>query len=177
MKHLYLLLPLFALACAQTPNQKQSLTEQNITIGQNLKANRYSNIYFSSQPSTEDIKTLKEQGFTHIVNLRPSSEYDEASERKTTKEVEMIYSQVPFKKSNSLTDPFISKVTKAVVKHRKKGKTLVHCGSGNRAALWVGGHFHKDHKYDKEASIEMAQKMGMTSEKMLEKLKVYLKNK
>ncbi len=149
--------------------------EQGLVIGKNLKAKNFETIYFSGQPDNEDLLALKEQGFETIINLRKSSEYDEVSEAKLSKELGFHYKQIPFDgRTDQLTDEFISSVTKVVMDQRDKGKILIHCGSGNRVALWVGGHFAKDHKYSAKDAIEMAKKMGLTSAGLEKKLKVYL---
>lgn len=158
----------------QTKKEDSALSQQNIKIGDSLIAHRYSNIYFSGQPEMGDLKELKKQGFVHIINLRQASEYDEALEKKTAKSQNLQYSHIPFSPQSPLTNTFIEKVTAAVMKHRKDGKTLIHCSSGNRVALWIGGHFYKDHKYNKEDSVKIAKEMGMASSKMLEALNKYL---
>lgn len=149
--------------------------EEGVSLVGEQKASRYGNIYFSAQPKISDLKTLKKQGFRSIVNLRRSSEYDEASEKKMASELGIHYAQVPFDgKSGKLDDSFISAVTKAVVAHRKAGKVLVHCSSGNRVGLWVGGHFKKDHGYSAAEALATAKKSGLKNEGLEKKLKNYL---
>lgn len=178
MKAYSIFLCLFLVACASGPTKSSNQkVEENISIGVNLNAHRYADIYFSGQPSLLDIRNLKKQGFTHIINFRESSEYDEKSERRLAKSLGMNYTQVPFNGKKPLTDSYIDSVTKAVKAHRSEGKTLVHCGSGNRVGVWVGGHFYKDHKYSKKQSVIMAKKMGMKHEKPLLKLQDYLSTK
>ena len=66
-------------------------------------------------------------------------------------------------------------MTTAVKKHRKKGKVLIHCASGNRVGVWLGGHFHKDHGFSKEESLALAKKLGLTQEQAIANVKKYLK--
>ena len=178
MKIYTLILCSFLVACASN-SYKASPTkvEENIPIGVSLKANRYDNIYFSGQPSLLDIRKMKKQGFTHIINLRESSEHDEKAERLLAKSLDIKYTQKPFIGKKPLTDEYIDSVTQAVKAHRHEGKTLIHCGSGNRAGVWAGGHFYKDHKYSKNQSVVIAKKMGMKREKPLLKLQDYLNSK
>jgi len=159
------ILPFFLISCSSTETQTK------------LKTYEYSNIHFSAQPNNDQIKTLKDQGFSTIINLRDPKEHNEALEKETSKDVGLNYYNIPFYKNSKLDDQYISKVTKAVMKHRKEGKILIHCSSGNRAALWVGGHFHKDHKFSKEKSVELAKSLGLTKKGALTKLEKYLEKK
>ncbi len=175
MKYLWLLFVF--VACAQTSKTPDAnLYDSNKALTENLKASRYSNIYFSGQPKSEDWKTLKEQGFTHVINLRQSKEYDEKAEAKQLKELGIIYSHMPMDAKQPLSVAQVKGTTDAVVAHRKKGKTLVHCGSGNRAAYWAGAHFYLDHDYPKDEAIKMAKKLGLTSDKLATKLDQFIEN-
>jgi uncharacterized protein (TIGR01244 family) len=151
--------------------------EQNLKIGHNLKAHRYSNLYFSAQPSTKDWASLKEQGFKTVINLREPNEenYDEKIEKKILKRQGITYINIPTPKKNPVTDRFIDDVTTAVKKNRPNGKVLIHCSSGNRVGMWLGGHFHKDHGLSKKESLELAQKLGLNKPNAIEKVKSYLK--
>lgn len=170
MKCLILLSFFIVSACASQPK----LIEEKVRIGDQLTASRYSNLYFSGQPTMKDIEALKKQGFAAVINLRHKSEYNEAEEAKAVTSNNMTYKNVAFSKNTDLSDLLISKITEAVVKNRSKGKVLVHCSSGNRVGVWLGGHFHKDHQYSKDKSRKVARKLGLQDERALEKLDRYL---
>ena len=159
---------------AQSSDAKKDQSEESTRIGDSLRASRYSNLYFSGQPSHKDWASLKKQGFTHIINFRKASEIDEAKEKKEVEDLGMIYSHMPMDSSLPLTKSKVESVTKAVLKYRKKGKTLIHCGSGNRVAYWVGAHFYLDHKYSGPDAVAMAEKMGLTSSGLKRKLKKFI---
>ena len=156
--------------------KKLQESASNSKIGKSLTANKYSNIYFSRQPHINEYKDLKDQGFALVVNLRNPSEHNEAAENEVVTKLGMKYVNIPFDSSDVLDDNFINRVTAKVKKHRKAGKILIHCSSGNRAGLWAGGHFRKDHKYSKEKSIAIAKEFGITKPEILSKLQAYLKN-
>ena len=162
------------ISCSSNSTKKH---ESNITIGKELNAHRYADIYFSGQPSNAEWKNLKEQGFTNIINLRSPKEYNEKLERKKIQAQGLHYSNIPFTGKSKLTDKYIDQVTKAVMKHRKEGKTLVHCSSGNRVGIWLAGHFHKDHELSKEDSLVMAKKLGLENEGAIQKAKAYFDQK
>lgn len=147
--------------------------ENSVQIGDNLDTFHYKDIYFSKQPSVADFAKLKEQGFAHIINFRETSEHDVAAEKKQVESLGMVYTHLPFPKEK-LSKEFIDKVTGNVVKHRKEGKTLIHCSTGNRVALWVGGHFYRDHNYSKEKSLTTAKENGLNNPEAISKLEKFL---
>lgn len=177
MKFLKAILVTLAVSgCAHLDNGKHAKAmEYNQTIGDNLVAHKYGNIYFSGQPSTQDIAKLKKQGFVHIINMRKSVEenYKESEESQNVKKVDINYSHAPIDLNQPLTDQYIEKVVAEIMTHRKEGKTLVHCSSGQRVALWTGAHFYKDHGYSKTRVEDLTEKMGLEKQLLKEKLKEY----
>ncbi len=151
-------------------------TNSNIHFGKNLNGYKYGDIYFSGQPSNDDFNELKEQGFSTVINLREKSEYNEKSERDIVKSTRMKYVNIPFPKEMNLTNKMISRVTSAVMESRGEGKVLVHCSSGNRVGLWLGGHFYKDHGFSKQRSLSTAKKLGLSKKEAIDKLSIFLNN-
>jgi protein tyrosine phosphatase (PTP) superfamily phosphohydrolase (DUF442 family) len=151
--------------------------ESGITITKELTGNRWGAIYFSAQPVTSDFSVLKNNGFKTIINLRDKNEgdYKESTESSEVKRLGMNYYNIPFTMKMDMTDEYIEKVTSNVMKHRKEGKILIHCSSGNRVAIWLGGHFKKDHKFSNEKSLMLAKELGLNNSTAEEKLKAYLK--
>ncbi len=143
-----------------------------------FSATRYSNIYFSGQPPLDSFDKLKALGFQNIVNLRTSNEgnYDEKTEAQRVKEAGLNYTHIPVRGSAPLTDQKIEEITQAIVKNRSLGKTLVHCSSGNRVALWAGGQFYKDHGVSKEDAQKIARQIGLTKVSLQENLKNFLED-
>lgn len=175
MKGIMLVTILLLGACTK----KSEPIDEHLKLTENLSASRYSNLYFSGQPSMNDFSELKEEGFTAIINLRSEGEesYSETQESKAVKDLGLSYEHVAFDKEGLLTDEIIEKITSKVVKHRKDGKVLVHCSSGNRVALWLGGHFYKDHKHSKKEAKAIAKKLGLKKEEAVKKLNEYLAEK
>jgi len=165
---------IFLTSCSHHTGKKKSKVEQNVAIGINLKANRFDNLYFSEQPTHIDLKNLKSQGFTTVINLRGPKEYDEKLEKKIITESGLNYYNIPFYKKSNLSNEYIDKVTKKIMKHRRDGKLLVHCSSGNRVGIWLGGHFFKDHGLSKEKSLKMARDLGLTKKSAEKKLRKFL---
>ncbi|MDA8792761.1 sulfur transferase domain-containing protein [Bacteriovoracaceae bacterium] len=175
------LILIFFISCAN--NQKNSSKnfpkETNVSITDSLTGNRWSNIYFSGQPSEKDYQKLREDKFSAVINLREKSEksYSEKWEQGIAQKNGLAYYNHPFSMNKELTDDYITKVTKSIVKHRKEGKVLVHCSTGNKVGVWLGAHFKKDHKFSSEKSLELAQELGLKKSIAIEKLKAYLSSK
>ena len=177
MKKLFaILFSLILIGC--TEDKKETKVNSHEVIP-GFKATQYMDIYFAGQPTDENFAELKKAGFASVINLRQATEgsYTEAKEKEAVEKASLIYTHIPMSGSEELTDELISKITSAIMKNRKLGKTLVHCGSGNRAAYWAGGHFFKDHKFSKEESMSVAKSLGLTSSKLTDKLEDYLSKK
>ena len=174
MKKLLLTFVTFLLiACTHTPQKLQS----GMVIGNDLKANRYGTLYFSGQPKLESFSNLKKEGFSTVINLRDPSEYSEGKERSKALESGLKYYNIPFQAKAPLTDSYIQKLTSQVMKVRKTGKVLIHCSSGNRVGVWLGGHFFKDHKYSKLESLKVVKQLGLSHQAALRKLQDYFDTK
>lgn len=157
-------------ACVHKPSNLTSLND-------GFDAYRYEDLYFSGQPSQDDFRSLKDQGFVAVINLRQPEEYDEASEREQIASLGLAYESAPMLGSGPLSDEEVIAITAAVKKHKDKGKVLVHCGSGNRVAVWLGAHFHQDHGYSKQQASEKAKSLGLTKSGAEKKLSDYLSSK
>ncbi len=175
MKQLIVLFLLTGLIGCSSAKKEAGISE--VEIGQSLAAKKYSNIYFSSQPKVSDFNALQNEEFVLVVNLREPEEHNESAEKNAVKNAGMAYANVPFPASAGLNDALIESVTTVVMKHRKAGKILIHCSTGNRSGVWAGGHFHKDHGSSKKESIAIAKKLGVNKPEAMEKLKTYLSKK
>ena len=113
---------------------------------------------------------------TSVINLRTAVEgnYDASIEKQRAEAAGLNYTHTPVKGGAPLTDQRIDEITQAIAKNRSLGKTLVHCSSGNRVALWSGGHFFKDHGVSKEDAYKIALKVGLTKETLQKNLNQYL---
>ena len=168
----------FAVSCTskKDPESVTKTKTKTVKIATDLRASQYMTIYFSGQPTEENFLELKKSGFTTVINLREDGEgaYSERAERDAVNAAELNYFHIPMNANAQLDDPIIQKITAKVRENRKSGKILVHCGSGNRAALWAGGHFFRDHKFKAHEAMSIAKSLGLTSPKLQENLEEYL---
>lgn len=175
MKLLMLMLAgLLTFSCAHKAHTVKEKT--NILITKTLKGHSYGPIYFSGQPSAADFRALKKEGFVAVINLRRKKEksYIESWERDYVKKQGMAYYNIPSTIKGDMDDAYLDSITSKIVKHKANGKVLVHCKSGNRVAVWIGGHFKKDHNYSSEDALSIAKKLGITKLAGETKLKKYL---
>jgi protein tyrosine phosphatase (PTP) superfamily phosphohydrolase (DUF442 family) len=151
----------------------------NINVTKILMGHNYGNIYFSAQPKERDLLELKKKGFAAVINMRGKEEgkYLESWERGIVKKQGIAYYNIPFSMKSKLTNDYISTLTSKILDHRKEGKVLVHCSSGNRVAVWIGGHFLKDHEYSKDDAMKIAKQLGLTNAKAEKILQSYLDQK
>lgn len=151
-------------------------SQTNIQVTKTLKGHSYGSIYFSQQPNEEELLSLKDNGFVAVINLREKKEpkYDESWEKKIIKSQGINYYNIPFSMKTELDDAYIDAVTSKILDHRKNGKVLVHCSSGNRVAIWLGAHFKKDHGLTSDEALDKAKSMGLTKAMAQKKLEGYL---
>lgn len=161
----------------QNDSKAESLSakaESSVDLGTSFKPHRFEEIYFSGQPAEGDWKLLKEKGFNAVINLRTAAEYGEVSERNAVLAEGLVYVSVPMDREQPIEKALVDAVTKAVKDNRGRGKILVHCSSGNRAALWAGAHFYLDHGLSKADAGKMAQTLGLSQESAKTKLEEFL---
>lgn len=175
MKFLGVVLTMLLFGACAHPNYPK---ESNVRITKDLEGGRWDNIYFSKQPSRSDINSIKDQGFKTIINLREKIEdnYDESWEKKLARKNNLYYYNIPFSIKTDMSYEYVDRVTSKIMKHRKEGKILIHCSTGNRVGIWLGAHLHKDHKASSDESLSLAKELGLTNPKAIEKLEAYLKH-
>ncbi len=121
------------------------------------------NIYTGGQPSLNDIKSMKDKGFTLIVNVRGKVEYaewDKFTDFDEEQEVEkagITYVSIPFKGMAGLTKENAAKFHAALEANKSKGgKVLLHCLIGMRAGGLLGLHEYFYNGKSKEEAIQIA---------------------
>ena len=131
--------------------------------------------YLAGQPSPEDLPILKKRGIKTVITLRKTKEvhWDEAA---GVKEQGMKYVQVPFQGVDELTPQVFDKVLK-VLRDKKRGPTLFHCGSANRVgAIWYAYRV-LDCKVPPEVAFEEAKTVGLRTPGYAKKAQVYVLKK
>ncbi len=97
---------------------------------------------FSAQPKTEDFSTLAKLGYTNIVDLRTAKEIAQAKkngfdEATLTKKSGLNYIHHPVPQEAALQSAAYANLEKLVHAQTGENKTLVHCGSGDKAKAFL----------------------------------------
>ena len=121
------------------------------------------NIYTGGQPSLADIKSMKDKGFTLIVNVRGKAEYadwDEFNDFDEEQEVAktgITYVSIPFKGMAGLTKENAAKFHAALEANKAAGgKVLLHCLIGMRAGGLLGLHEYLYNDLSKKQAVQLA---------------------
>jgi uncharacterized protein (TIGR01244 family) len=111
-----------------------------------------------TQPTEDDLKELKQEGFQSVVNLRTESEEDQSlspqQEEEKVRELGMEYLHIPVSGKNlqpELVDRFRQEVS------HLPSPVLVHCHTGRRSGAFV--------------MMDTAIKQGMSGEETVQKAK------
>ena len=140
-------------------------------LGSTKNVHTLGNIVFSGQFQKEDIPTLKEAGVTQIISLRKDDElgWDEAA---VVTAAGLKHASIAFQSAEELTDEKIAELRELLGK--SDGKTMLHCGGGNRVgAVWMT-HRVLDDGVELETAIEEAKTIGLKSEQLKERAVEYI---
>lgn len=119
------------------------------------------NLISAGQPTEEDLKKLKANDFSHVINLRPASENIPFDEANTSKELGLKYSNLPIAGPADINKDNALKLD-ALLKQSDE-KVLLHCGSANRVgALLALREFYVNGK-SAEQALEYGRNAGLTS--------------
>lgn len=116
----------------------------------------------SGQISPQDVATLKQEGFFHVINLRGRNEMPSPQEEKNWfADTGITYHHLNISNANDLSKDNV-KVFAQMLEDIGSEKTLVHCGSSNRVgamyalkAYWLDGQ-------SKEESLSIGEQAGLT---------------
>lgn len=132
----------------------------------------YGALYFAGQPDPKALKTLKDEGFAVVINIRGPEEMD-FDERAAAENNGLTYYNLPLLHDGKIMDSAVTKIFAAIKENRDK-KILLHCTSGNRVASWFGATLVRDMGYTRKDAIKMSRKAGMTRYDTERSLRNYL---
>ena len=109
------------------------------------------------QPSEEDFRKLRDEGYETVINLRLPSEFDGFDEGATVEELGMRYISLPINVRSDLNEANAAKLGQLIAD--ADGLTLVHCGSGDR----VGALYALQALYANGQSVDQAIVVGRSA--------------
>lgn len=174
------LLVLTASAQAVTPPPGSATKEvdahelklQKKPLGNMRSVHALGNIYLAGQPTPTDIPLLKKAGIKTVITLRKTKEvpWDEAG---VVKQQGMKFVSIPFQGPAELKPEVFDKALK-VLRDKKRGPTVLHCGSANRVgAIWYAYRV-LDGKLLPEAALKEAKVVGLRTPGYVEKAQAYV---
>ncbi|MEM8945236.1 MAG: hypothetical protein AAGD11_08635 [Planctomycetota bacterium] len=131
-------------------------------------------IYLAGQPRPQDIDLLSTEGVKTVITLRKRGEvpWDEGA---IVMQHGMKLVEVPFQSPEELKPAVFDKVRKVLL-DKKRGPTVLHCGSANRVgAIWYA-HRVLDAKVDPSVALEEARIIGLRTPQYLEKAQAYVQS-
>lgn len=154
-----------------TPPAKQTALQKK-KLGSMRPVHSLGDLYLAGQPQPEDFAILQQAGIKTIITLRKQKEvpWDEAA---VAQQHGMKFVEVPFGGPDELKPEVFGKVLK-ILRDKKRGPTVLHCGSANRVgAIWYTYRV-LDGKQSPEAALEEAKVVGLRTPGYLEKAKQYV---
>lgn len=116
------------------------------------------------QPSADDLRALKAQGYTHIVNIRTPAEMDDRKtvpfdEAALAAELGLDYVHLP---QGGEAFPFRPELADGLAAALQgEGKVLLHCASGARASLVYAAYLVKHRGVDPDIAMRETAAFGM----------------
>lgn len=116
-------------------------------------------IQTGGQPSDEDLRQFKAQGYKTIINLRPPTEHPDFDEASLVESLGMTYINIPT--TSALDRDLVDRFHRALEDH--DGPVVVHCASGNRVGALFALRANWILEKDPEAAFEYGVKSGLTA--------------
>lgn len=123
---------LFSVVLAAAQGSAPSVA--SATLGDARNVHVVGTLFIAGQFSEGSVEAIKAAGVRRVVSLRTPGEvkWDEAG---AVREAKMSFHSVPFRAPATLTDGVFDQARRLL---RARGKTLLHCGSANRAGgVWL----------------------------------------
>ncbi len=132
----------------------------------NVKTPITSRITIGDQPTADDLKSLRDEGYVAVVNLRIDGEPEQPlspdDEGGTAREMGLDYLHYGVG-SAPLTEEGVSSVCGFLDQHAE-GKTLVHCRKGGRAAALVLLYQAKAEGWSADEAVSKGKALGLNVE-------------
>ena len=117
-------------------------------------------IITGGQLSQADVARLKAEGVTTIINLRAPREFDQTTVRNQADAEGIAYYNFPVSGREALSLDNAKRVDTLLKK--VSGKTLIHCGSGNRVGGIMAIRAHLIEGKSKEEALALGRAIGMS---------------
>jgi len=122
---------------------------------------QYQNLYLGGQPTIEELRWLKSQGVTKIINLRTEAENNEYSayaynEKSIAEEFGFKYCNIPIDVSKDYTPERLEEIS---IQLKTDDVTLLHCTSGGRATYIFMAYLIKSRGFTINQAVELGKNL------------------
>ena len=158
---------------AATKQATKKLKLQKKSLGDMRPVHALGDIYLAGQPTPADLPLLKHAGIKTVITLRKTQEvsWDEAG---AVTQQGMKFVSIPFQSPAELKPEIFEKTLK-VLRDKKRGPTVLHCGSANRVgAIWYAYRV-LDCELSPEAALKEAKTVGLRTPGYIDKAQAYVK--
>ena len=123
------------------------------------------------QPQLEDLKELKDLGWSSILNLRNQTELEsiDFNMPSSCEKLGLEYNHIPIIINGEFNKAILERIHNLLNSQTDK-KTVIHCASGKRSVLALITHLFLSKKHTKEEISQLAQELNFDSPQMLARL-------
>jgi uncharacterized protein (TIGR01244 family) len=130
-------------------------------LGEMRNTTEWGDFYMGGQPTETELMLAAKRGVTRVINIRTDPEiaslsFDEAA---LCADLDIEYIHVPVNWQILTDDKF--DLLLEVLNEEASGKTLFHCGSGNRVSVFVAAHRVMEAGVSYEDAVADARTAGM----------------
>ncbi|MDG2142078.1 MAG: protein tyrosine phosphatase family protein [Planctomycetota bacterium] len=130
-------------------------------LGEMRNTTEWGDFYMGGQPTETELMLAAKRGVTRVINIRSEPEvasltFDEAG---LCADLDIEYIHVPVTWESLTDDEF--DLLMDVLNEEAPGKTLFHCGSGNRVSVFVAAHRVMEANVSFEDAVADARTAGM----------------
>lgn len=164
LRILVTLCPLLLLACSASPDRVAATAAPVVAPVSALdKLADHGRIAVSGQPTTEDLRVLAGQGYTHVVSVRTQAEMDDRAavpfdELALAAELGLEFQLLPVGGDQPFRPELVDDLALAL--EDPQAKVLLHCASGGRASQVYAAYAVKHLGIEPDVALRQAAEFG-----------------
>ena len=129
--------------------------------------------FVSGQPAPPDIPLLKREAeITHVINVRGAGEMAALpfKPQELMEEHNIACSSIPLMENGAFLIKNLERISQILFSLKEGERALVHCAAGQRASAAVAGAHVISGAAKKEEAPELAAKLGLQKEDLIQRL-------
>jgi uncharacterized protein (TIGR01244 family) len=159
---LSLLITLGLIFCFETQAFEHQVADSVYLVDSLENVYSSGDFYISGQPTFEDMKWMKNNGITTIINLRSEKEmkkFDKTAynEKQVSNDLGLNYIHIPISGREFYTNENLKSFISTI--EESEGKVLIHCGGAYRATYFMMAYLIVKHNYTVEDAIKFGEQI------------------